>query len=213
MIAGGYPLTAYYSHYWFGDYWILDSNVFGQSEETEGISDDVGVSLSWQGLEVPAGGSKSVSFIFRSGQYLIGQPGLRADDFPAQVPVGGSFWVTFTIDEERPGSILKIFLVVDNDVSGITLVAVDWSPSAPIEAEVGLDAYSLTPAMHSLLFYAVNDIGFVSNPFLPPIVVIPAAPNTPAMSPNLSQSPRLSQTPASFSSSTPFALEYPFVFY
>jgi hypothetical protein len=67
-------------------------------------------------------------------------------------------------------SILNIFLVIDRDISGIPLVAGGVKAG---RGNIWIDASSFSEGNHDVVLYAVNDLGFVSNPTHLAILVVP----------------------------------------
>lgn len=124
------------------------------------------------------------------------------------IPVGGVVPVEFTIVDPMPNSVFKLFLVVDNDVSEIALVAENLT-SGSVEHFISLSSYSLSVGPHLLSFYVVNEMGFVSSAANVQINLILGATSTPAQSPTLTQSPVQSQSRAAWPSPSPFATSYP----
>jgi hypothetical protein len=66
------------------------------------------------------------------------------------------------ISDPIPTSMLRILAVVDDDVSDIDVVAAELSPGS-YTISIQLSRYSISGVPHNIVFYAVNDVGFVSN--------------------------------------------------
>jgi hypothetical protein len=63
-----------------------------------------------------------------------------------------------------------------------------------VASPVDLTVFGVLPGDHVLAFYAVNDLGFISDSATESVQVIAAATRTPARSDTLTQSPPPSQT-------------------
>jgi hypothetical protein len=101
-----------------------------------------------------------------------------------------------------PTALMRIFIVVDDDISGIASVADNLS-SGSYEVWLRVPAFSLSLGQYIVAFYVVNDVGFVSNPVGGPFQVVPAATPTTAQRPRLTRCPMPSQTPAPYPSPFP----------
>jgi hypothetical protein len=112
------------------------------------------MAFSWQDISVPGAGSTSLSVIFRSGNHYIDKPLLR-DITGTTGP--SSFSCQFTVADSVPGAVLSIYLVLGQDVAGITLIASNLAPGTHAVLTTAKSA-------PTLWLYAVNDLGFVSDP-------------------------------------------------
>jgi hypothetical protein len=75
---------------------------------------------------------------------------------------------------------------------------------------VDLVSQSVSLDSHDLTFYAVNDVGFISDGSCVSVLVIAFATSTPAQSPRATEPPVASQSIAPYQ--TPYPTAYPIVF-
>jgi hypothetical protein len=173
------------SSYWFGPFYELLANRWNQTTESF-YSGDVGVAWSWQGISVPALGSAIRSVLLRSGNHYTDKPTLSilGGSEPPRVPIGGSFTIIFLVTDPIATSVLKIFVVYAGDVSDATLVIGQVNQNVPVPVAVTLPAEYVTVGDGRLMFFAVNDIGFISDEVILPVTVDPAADATLTRSPS-----------------------------
>jgi hypothetical protein len=147
----------------------------------------------------------------QSGSDLADQPVVNSVSFPDSglVRTGYSLRVEISISDTVPTALMKIFFVVDDDVSGIAGAA-DNLLSGSYEVFLYVPSFSLSIGQHNATFYVVNDVGFVSDPVGRPFEVIPMATPTTAQSPTITPSPLPSRTLAPYSN--PFPSIYPLSF-
>jgi hypothetical protein len=85
---------------------------------------DGSVSVSWKDLLVPAIRTADLSFLLHTGYHYPGHPPIDALGGVAPINVGGHIRVNFHItDDAMSNAVFKIFVVIDNDVFEIAVVA------------------------------------------------------------------------------------------
>jgi hypothetical protein len=181
VIGRNYPLVSDLATFWFGPFRDIPSNWWNQTSETAFSGTDVGMSFSWQRISVPPSDFACLSVIFRSGNHYVDQPVLT--DLVASsewVPASGSFSVMFSVSDPVPGSDISIFLVVDQDIAGITLVEASAKEGSN---RISIDSSAFPPGKRILWFYAVDKLGFVSSPVLLELLVVPASHTQPRPEP------------------------------
>jgi hypothetical protein len=202
-IAGGYPLSTTLTNYWMGTLGGLYTNHFSQTELTGMAGQDVGVAISWLDVPLRGGASSNVVILFQSGRHTTSQPTISAS-ISGQVYVGRSFSVHFVLADTNAGSTQAIFMVVDSDVAGIALVASDVVPGTSDQV-ASLREYPVTSGSHDFAFYAVNRLGWISEPASSNVFVVPAPATTLPQTPTLTQSLMASQSPDQNPSPSPYA--------
>jgi hypothetical protein len=156
VIAGNYPLTSNLTRYWYGFYELVSENYWNQVETDGILGTDVAMAVSWQGINIGGGSWSNIGFILRSGNHYPEKPVLMVKNRP--LLIGSSLLVDLSVVDRFPTSVFKLFVVVDGDLSAIALVASEQSAG-----DVHLEVNGWW-SRHSLLFYAVNGFGHVSDP-------------------------------------------------
>jgi hypothetical protein len=82
----------------------------------------------------------------------------------ALVPASGGFDIRILARDPIPSSVFQVFLVVDDDVASRSHFASNLV-SGTTPCSISLDSYHLSLGLHSLTFYAVNYVGYVSKGF------------------------------------------------
>jgi hypothetical protein len=211
IVAGNYPLTDRLSTYWYGRFYDMLQHCWTNVDGPVDFIGDLAITFSWQQVNVPAGGSATISFLFRSGDHYPDQPEIDMSEGLPPTVIFGTFSTGIRVNDPIPASVLSLFAVFDNDLAGISLVATNLHVGYSV-ATIDLAAYPIQPGSHQLAFYAVNDLGFISAPVTKQISILPLPTETPSQSPTLTRSPPPSQSPAAFPSPTPFPSSYPIEF-
>jgi hypothetical protein len=81
---------------------------------------------------------------------------------PPYLIAGDIFLVDLLLSDYIPSSILKVVLVIDGDTWGISIVT-DGQSVGPVHLDVEVNSYSLEYGDHDFIFYAINDLGFISS--------------------------------------------------
>jgi hypothetical protein len=173
VIGRHYPLVSNLTAFWFGPFRDIPSNWWNQTSATMFSGIDVGMSFSWQSISVPGSNFTCRSVMFQSGHHYVNQPLLT--DLVASsesVPAPGSFSVRFSVSDPVPGSNISIYLVVDQDIAGITVVEANAKAGSN---NISIDSSAFPPGKRFLWFYAVNELGFVSNPVDLRVLVVPVS--------------------------------------
>jgi hypothetical protein len=88
------------------------------------------------------------------------------------VSVSGSFSVKFSVSDPAPESSISIYLVVDQDITGIIRVEANANAGSNT---VSIDTSAFPPGKPFLWFSAVNELVFVSDPVDLELVVLPGS--------------------------------------
>jgi hypothetical protein len=118
------------------------------------------------------------------------------------------FPIELLLSDRIPAQMLYVFMVIDSDVYSISGVGSGLT-AGTIEVGVDLVSQSISLDRHDLTFYAVNDIGFISDGYCISVTVFAGATSTPVQSPRSTVSPLASQSIARYQTSYPTA--YPIV--
>jgi hypothetical protein len=210
VICRSYPLISDVTTYWYGHFGSLPTSIWNQTTVDTVTGLDTGMSFSSQGISVASHDSTVVSVLFRSGNHFVHQPSVDhvivGDTVPA--PVHGSIPCQITLSDAIPTTPLNLFVLVDGDLLGLTLVASNLT-SGSYARSIDISPYSLSPGVHTFSFFVVNDVGFISNQNDLHFTVIADRMTTAAQTPTMTKSPMASQTPAPYGS--PFPTTYPLV--
>jgi hypothetical protein len=150
--------------------------------------------------------------MFGSGNPSVDQPLLGSIVVlgSTNVQVDGSLSVQIPISDSIIGSLLRIYVALDGDISTLTSLPGGLN-SGTYNVDVSLASYSLSAAPHVAGFYAVNDLGFVSEPVAVPFVATIHPTRMATQTRTQTQFPIASQSPAPYPSSSPFKTCYPIV--
>jgi hypothetical protein len=119
--------------------------------------------------------SKTISVMMLSGPFYPAQPTVtEASVLPTFAVIGAITEVPLYITEAVHGDVLRLFLVIDSNLSGITQVGEDIQGNSTFTYT--LDVAGLSLGLHNFAFYAVSLYGFVSSPLSPYIEVMDKPP-------------------------------------
>jgi hypothetical protein len=161
VIGRHYPLVSHLTTFWFGPFRDIASNWWNQTSATVFSGINVGMAFSWQNISVLGNDFACLSVIFRSGNHYVDQPVLTNLAASSEsVSVLSSFSVRFSVSDPVPGSSIRVYLVIDQDIAGITLVETNAKAGSN---NFSIDSSAFPPGMRVLWFYAVNELGLVSD--------------------------------------------------
>jgi hypothetical protein len=204
IIGRYYPLVSDISAYWYGPVSNMIADRWSQtSEDLIGDGTDVAMSFSWQDISLPGHKTMVLSVIFRSGDESGDPPIITLNVARAAAAIRGLFSVDDMIDADF---LVNVFVVVDGHLPSISRVAGGLEAGSH-QISVSILPYKLSLGNHTVSFYAVDEPGFVSDPWDLPIDVIPDVTPTVAVSPTMTKSPLSSQSPAAAPS--PYAVGWP----
>jgi hypothetical protein len=162
---------------------------------------DLAMAFSWQNVSIPAGETQCLSVIFRSGDESGSPPVISVQALGStSPPVSGSIDVEVAISEAS--SLVSVFAVVDAHVAWISRVGENLTAGL-YTIPINLSPHQLSVGSHLLSFYAVNELGFVSDASNLSLSIKPDPSPTIAQSPTMTSSPLASQTPAPYPSVYP----------
>jgi hypothetical protein len=115
------PLVRNVSTYWFGAKEERADNYWTQGDNAIWSEARIGAAFSWQGLLIQPGESMTVGVVFQTGIYR-GRPQLTLYNASDDV---NALLVNGTIGDVADGTSCSLFVVIDNDLSRLFLVASD----------------------------------------------------------------------------------------
>jgi hypothetical protein len=199
VIFGGSPLLSQATAYWFGPTGDMFNEIWSQTTESVITVGDVAMSFSWQNVSVPV--TSYVSVLFPSGA-ASGDPPTVNVNGQLSAPVSGSLSVEVSVS--RTTSLVKIFVVADGHVWDIICAAENLTVGLhPIS--INLSPFGLSLGGHLLDFFAVDEVGFISDAANFSITTIQDP------TPTVTRSPPPSQTPAPYPS--PYPRLHPIIWY
>jgi hypothetical protein len=191
VLCRGFSLVDNVTTCWFGPFKDLPNNSWAQVQDDCYHAGHSAFVWSWQDITIPPDGLVRRSVILMLGLPDANKLFLTVSMDSGHVVVGHPFGLEVSVSTRNGTAVISIILIVDSDPSSLLRVAEN------IAHDLCAFAFdlALTPGGHNFTFYAVDEVGTVSNeqPFsvfvgtpsphptesAAPPTVVPSAPRVP----------------------------------